>query len=92
MGEVQLRFIEATGIFLTAIFAIYALLKDFKNKDGGITKHGKIASLLILASLSVSLISKEVSFRQNKYNKDIEASKHLRLLNNINRGLYLVGD
>jgi hypothetical protein len=92
MGETELRILELAGIIFTAIFAIYALLKDFKNKDGSITKHGKKAILLIMVSLLGSLIAKEASFRINQENTKIEARKHLELLNNINRNLYPIND
>lgn len=92
MDEELLRILEAVGLLLTAIFAIYALLTDFRTKNGKLTKHGKWASSLIVFSLLLSLISKELSFRINQENSTKEAKKYFELLNNINRNLYPIND
>jgi hypothetical protein len=51
-----LEIVSLLTIILTGGFSIYGLVNDYKNKDGSLTKHGRIAIYGIIVSLTLSII------------------------------------
>ncbi|RLD36531.1 MAG: hypothetical protein DRJ10_01930 [Bacteroidetes bacterium] len=56
----EINYLEIAALLtlvLTGFFSIYGLLNEYKDKDGKLTKHGKVAIYGLVISLTLSIVS-----------------------------------
>lgn len=95
--ELILLLLKYISIIIGGFFGVYGLVLDFKNKDGVITKAGKIALSVILLTtiITISTLSFEVYLNNLKEEKaSMEALNRIKqnelIINQISRSLYQI--